>query len=297
MNRISFVLICVSIFAPVCITTSCVSNKEFKKIVNQRDSLQMESAASSKKIENLMSYLDSLTCTLDSITMRENILRFNVDQEGHRLSKHQIMTNIDDLNNLIEEQKVRIEGLSRELAEAKDSTSSMSKLVRYFRGVIAEKKEEIENLKKNIEAKERQIRQLKQDNDALAQNNAVLASDNENLKMTIENNEMALNAQNMQINSAKVRIANKKVLIREKTIRQTLSGPRLNTSSLDYSLFEDVNKREFNNVIIPGSKVKIISEMPESSYDIQKCDGGSILYIWNIDLFWSMTNCLVISYE
>ena len=59
-------------------------------------------------------------------------------------------------------------------------------------------------------------------------------------------------------------------------------------------MFTKVDIRTFTEVTINSGNPKILTQMPASSYRIEKGKGSSILYILDPTAFWSVSNYLII---
>ena len=57
--------------------------------------------------------------------------------------------------------------------------------------------------------------------------------------------------------------------------------------------FTQADKRELNEIVFEGKKVKVLSAHPVESYTIVNKDNQVILQINNPELFWSVTKYLV----
>ena len=93
----------------------------------------------------------------------------------------------------------------------------------------------------------------------------------------------------------KNRIGTKKEL----TSQGLLSGgflqkKRVNHDAINKDMFTKVDIRTFTEVTINSSNPKILTQMPASSYRIEKGKGSSILYILDPTAFWSVSNYLII---
>jgi hypothetical protein len=70
----------------------------------------------------------------------------------------------------------------------------------------------------------------------------------------------------------------------------------ISKQGFDKSQFTQGNKRELDVVPLNTKKPKIMTNHPESSYEISETeDGNKVLEIRDKEAFWSMSNYLVVS--
>jgi hypothetical protein len=70
----------------------------------------------------------------------------------------------------------------------------------------------------------------------------------------------------------------------------------ISKQGFDKSQFAQGNKRDLDVIPLNTKKAKVMTNHPESSYQINEVEEGSlVLQILDKDAFWSMSNYLVVS--
>ena len=116
------------------------------------------------------------------------------------------------------------------------------------------------------------------------------------LNIKVDRQADVLNKQDKLLNEAYVKIGTKKEL----SDLGLLSGgflkkKKLDTEAIQKSMFTKVDIRKVTELTINSAKPKIITQMPASSYKIEKKDKNtSVLYILDHEAFWGVSNYLVI---
>lgn len=124
-----------------------------------------------------------------------------------------------------------------------------------------------------------------------------LTEDVSNLNQINQEQEQALTAQSDMMNEGYIKIGTKKELQSIGLLSKggLFSKKKLNISNLDPNVFEKIDIREFHTLTINGKSPKILTQIPETSYQITKnSDGTSTLTISDPTLFWSVSNFLII---
>jgi uncharacterized coiled-coil protein SlyX len=270
----------------------CSSNDQQQVIdqLNQQvDSLKQENAKQSDDLKDMVSFVGTLADGLDSIAKQEELLFFtNKGVEGTIVDREQLKKNLEMFENMLAKQKRRISILSDSLKNRGDSISKLFTLVTYLNKQLDEKDSQIKSLREEVENKNFNIAQLRKRVSSLNEANSQL---NQKVEKQVE----ALNTQNQMFNEGYVKIGTKKEL----TSQGLLSGgflqkKRVNHDAINKDMFTKVDIRTFTEVTINSSNPKILTQMPASSYRIEKGKGSSILYILDPTAFWSVSNYLII---
>ena len=98
-----------------------------------------------------------------------------------------------------------------------------------------------------------------------------------------------------ELNTCYYAIGTKKELKEAKIIETGfLRKTKLLQADFQQSYFTKADKRTLTSIPTHSKKAKIITNMPEGSYDIQDVDGMKVINVINPEKFWSMSNYLVI---
>jgi len=275
----------------VALLTSCTNNSQEKsELMSQLDSLKMENQKKEKDINDMMSYVNLLADGLDSIAKQEDILfNSNKGREGVVVNREQLKKNLDAFENIIIQQKQRISQLADSLKAKGENLNKLQVLVDYLNQQLDEKDRVIKSLREDLGNNKVNIANLQRKVRSLSESNTELAS-------KVESQSTALAAQTEMINECYVKIGNKKTLSAMGIITGgLLKKTKLNPNAIDKSQFTKVDIRYFTEVPLQSSKPEILTQMPSSSYKIEKTGkNSSVLYVVDPAAFWSLSNYLVI---
>lgn len=270
---------------------SCSDNtKEKSELLSRIDSLNIENQKKEKDINEMMSYVSVLADGLDSIAKQEDILfNSNKGREGIVVNREQLKKNLDVFENIINQQKLRISQLADSLKAKGENLNKLQVLVDYLNHQLEEKDNVIKSLRADLENNKVNIANLQRKVRSLSDSNTELTS-------KVESQSTALAAQAEMINECYVKIGNKKTLSAMGIITSgLLKKTKINPNAINQSQFTKVDIRYFTEVPLQSSKPVILTQMPSSSYKIEKTGkNSSILYIVDPTAFWSLSNYLVI---
>ena len=218
--------------------------------------------------------IDQLTHQLDSMKQE------NDKKDGD--------INLDTFQILLSNQKQQIAQLSATLRTRGDSISKLYTLVSYLNAQLEEKDEQIQALRAELDSKDIDI-------DHLRQRVSMLTDANSRLHMTVERQADVVSKQDKLLNEAYVKIGTKKELSElGLTTGGFLKKTKLNPEAIQQNQFVKVDIRKYTEININSSNPKILTQMPASSYRIEKGKKSSVLYILDPAAFWSVSNYLVI---
>lgn len=263
--------------------TSCDNTTiDVSKIVAERDSLIALSSSQQQELENMDSYIFTISSSLDSIARQEDMI-IAQRNEGAKISPADLRKSIEDFGNLISRQRSKIALLEDSLNKNKTGSPELQKIITYLKSQLEAKEIHIAQLKSQINSQNRDIKSLK---DIVAN----LGDENRSL-------EEIVGVQDEMINTGYILIGTKKDL-NDAGVLSTkfLSSPKLVVDKLTANMCESVDIRKVTEMSLTSDKPKILTSHPKGSYTIQKMSGGksSILKILDVSLFWSHSNYLVI---
>lgn len=245
--------------------------------------------------DDLMLFVDGISSAIDNIAIQEGMLKTVINPESLKTSsKSEILNGLNYLQSVIKNQKENIISLQSKI---KNNESVYAKkiqtIITSYTSQLEEKENKIAELEQQIKTKDLNIQSLKENVAALSENVNVMSVSIKEQKEVIEN-------QSNVINEAYVVTGTKKEL--QKWGVLTKSGlfkkAKLNLSNINADNFTKVDIRTFTELPITGKNPKILSQMPPESYSLGKNNGNEYtLTILNPQLFWSISNFLIIQYN
>lgn len=283
----SFILIFVSLGIISCKEGK---NPEIDRLQQKVDSLSQENVRKDDDINDMKSFVSVLADGLDSIAVHEEVLFYtNKGREGTVIDREQLKKNLEMFGNMLSDQKQRIAHLTEALKERGDSVSKLAILVNLLNKQIDEKDKYIRSLRVELEKKNVNIAQLQK-------RVLTLKESNTNLTARVESQVDALKTQTEIINEGYVKVASKKELTKLGLLSSGfLQKTKVNHDAIQKDMFMRVDIRTFTEITIESSNPKILTQMPSSSYKIEKKGKNqSTLYILDANAFWSVSNFLII---
>ena len=276
------------VFTGIAAFTSCGggTSAEQKKI----DSLENAFKQRNADYDELNDYLTVIANGLDSISAQEGILfgGNNTPGESPVLSRERIKENIEAFQQTLSEQRQQIAELKKKLKSGSAANAKLSTIITSLEAQLAQKEEEISMLRAELDDKNKSIETLMGDLASVRQRSQEQASQ-------IAEQEEALAAQDEMINEAYVKIGSKSELKQ----LGLLSGGFLKKSKVDFtkvdkSTFSKVDIRKTSRIEIASKKAKLLTPQPAGSYTIEHFDNSCVLTVSNPQLFWSVTNLVII---
>ena len=291
-TRLSFVaMFFVAFFAISC---NVERSEKYQTLLAERDSLYTEAVAAKGGFDNALNTINEIENALESVRAAEGIIMME-NQEGNT---NKAVSEINAIQQTLQENRTKIANLEKHLVEQGSKSKALNQTV--------------SRLKKQLEEKETFISSLK---DELQQSRAQIASLNEqvsDLNENIDNLNSSLDVMNVQNAAQQATIENQDAMLNTVWVciapQQTLvekgilsKGGLFQTSEIskqgfDKSQFTQGNKRELELIPLNTKKYKIMTNHPESSYQVEDTeDGNKVLRIIDKEAFWSISNYLVVS--
>jgi predicted nucleic acid-binding Zn-ribbon protein len=288
-NRIfTFTLILfTAVFFAACDNREEELQKELEELKAEKMQMEQQLSGKDSSLQEFIHTFNEIQDNIKAIKEKEKIVNVNVsDGENDASAKEQLAKDLQWINQLLEENKQKINYLASKL---KSSDSKLNKANKQ----IAELNKFIENLTAQIQEKDKQIAELQQ---------RLLQSDEELRFLFEQYNERVaeLDSTVKELNKAFYCIGTYKELKDNGVI--TKEGGFIGLGKIaklkddfnkDY--FTEVNIEEENVIPLMVKEIKIITTHPKDSYELET-DGNTVkaLKINNPKRFWSVSKYLVI---
>lgn len=270
---------------------SCSDNRKTVELLNKRiDSLEQENSRKDGDIKDVMSFVGVIADGLDSIAQHENTLFYsNKGREGTIVDRDQLKKNLEMFESILANQREKIAQLEDSLKAKGENLGKLSQLIAYLNQQLDEKNSMISNLRAELQNNKVNISHLQK-------KVANLKDDNNKLNRTISNQAEALKIQSDIINEGYVKIGTKKSLSELGIVSGGfLKKKTVNPNAISKDQYTKVDIRTMNEIPLNSGSPKILTQMPTSSYKIEKKGKNqSTLYILDANAFWSVSNFLII---
>ncbi len=274
---------------------ACGESKREKELQHLVDSLSNINGSSGEKMSEYISSIQEVQDNLDAIKERERIIttRTGGNIELDETDVEGINNDINAIHNLIVENKKKLAYLRKKMKNSNEKVSDLQKMVDRYIVEMDEKDAIVADLRTLLEQKDIDINKLDEKIKDLASNIEELETESK------EKTEI-IDKQDKKINKAYYVIGTKKFLKAKKIVtkRGSFVGiggiTKIHQTSNE---FTEIDIRTMTEISLNSSKkIKIYSNHPDNSFDIEKNDKGKYekFIITNPEMFWKMSKYLVI---
>lgn len=277
----------------VVVLTSCVSKQVAEQTAAQRDSLEQVVAAKDSLIRSVFADINAISDNLAEIKVRENIITKS-EQEGLSRPIDQINSDLAAIEELMEENRRKIEELQRSAGRLRKANLRIKELERWIADMndrLADKDTEISALRAEVTAKNLELQQL---SEQMAAEQQAHRAEVESLSSDKAALDRSLHTIYYIVGQEK-KLREAQIISKEGLIGRTLVVAKQN--SLDF--FMQADSRELLEVAINQKKAEIVTSHPEGSYELIKGADKTILKLVITDptRFWESSKMLIVSYR
>lgn len=263
------------------------------------DSLENLAAQQDKELTDVNNFMETISEGLDSIAIQQGMLLSPRGGEG-KATKEDIRENIDAFERLLARQRITIKQLEEQLDNSNANNKALKSLIDHLSSQIEEKDKMIANLRKELENSKADIAALNEKVTNITNENVNLSNANAHLTDRVNQQENVISSQASQINECFIKVGSTKELKAAGIIEggSLLKKKSLNSENINTALFKKADTRTVSEIPVPDKprNVKIMTQVPESSYVIEEAAGGSVIRITNKSAFWSLSKILVVRY-
>ncbi len=278
-----------------CLLSSCENEKQKQEVENA----QALAAATREELESaiaerdqLLDLINEVSAGMDEIKSVEQIVAVNASGESID-NRDKINADINAIRASLEERRQKLADLEQKLKNSRINNSKLLKTIETLKGQIDSQAREIETLNANLAEAKQRIGILDQTVDSLGSKVASVTEERNAAQ------EEAINQANIA-NTCYYAIGSKSELKDHDIIEGGgfLRKTKIMQGDFDQSFFIKADRRTITTIPLHSKKAKIISAMPPaSSYNIKDVNGQKVLEITNPNLFWGVSNYLVIQID
>jgi len=273
---------------------SCVeSSKKYKALQAERDSLAVVASSATTDYENSLKTLNEIEEALNTIREAENIIMME-NQEGNT---NYAVAQIEAIDRTIQQNKTKIAELEQQLAESGSKSKQLNATITRLKNELDEKDTYINNLRDELNASQEQVAQLTVQVEDLNKNVVDLNENINNLNAQSAEQQATINLQDAALNTVYYIVAPIETL--ENLGLAEAGGLFSRTraaTDINKNAMISADKRQLSVIPLNTKKATILTNHPESSYQLTKGDDNMLsLEIVNPDAFWNISNYLIIS--
>jgi len=277
------------------IFNGCQSNEpnpELEKLKAEKEAIAKEAASKDSTINSFMESLNEIEDNLREVKQKEGSIKASATSgaELQGTSKDRINQDINDINEIMEENKQKLINLQSKLKKSNIKISQFEKTIERMTEQMAEKDKEIGTLKEQLAAQNIQITEL----------NTNVSS----LRTESSGKTEVIEQQVVKMNTAFYAVGTYKELRDNKVVNKEggflgLGKKKILKSDFNQDYFTKLDVSKVTSIPINAKSAKVITTHPTSSYKIEM-DGkkkAKSLTITNPESFWKSSKYLVITVE
>lgn len=252
-----------------------ISKQELATALNERD--------------QLLALVKEVSAGLNEIKQLENVMTIAANQPAENpAQKSRILADMASVKERIRQRKAQLDEMEGKLQQSTINNKELRETIDALRTQIASQMEEIESLRKQLTAANEYIGEL----------NSTVDSLNTTVSTVTDERDAAQDASEKfenELNTCFYAVATKSELKEHNIIESGfLRKTKLMKGDFDKGFFVISDKRTLTALPLNASKVRILSNHPEKSYELIDENGRKTLRITNPDEFWSLSNYLVV---
>jgi predicted RNase H-like nuclease (RuvC/YqgF family) len=284
----------VSVFALVALLGSCAeSSKKYKALEAERDSLLVVTSNVTTDFESSLRTINEIEMALQTVREAESIIIME-NQEGNN---NYAVSQIEAIDRTIKQNKAKIEELEKQLADAGSKSKQLNATINRLKKELDDKDALMTTLRNELNASKAQVVELTTKVEHLNKNVEVLTEDVDNLSAQSAEQQATIRLQDAMMNSVYYIVAPMETL---KQYELVTGGGLFKKESVSNVINKNVlnvaDRRELTTLPLNTKKANILTNHPESSYQITKNDDGMLsLVIVDKEAFWNISNYLIIS--
>ena len=291
MKKLASILV---LIAMVMGLNSClVSSKKYEALEAERDSLAVVAANVTTDFESSLQTINEIEMALQTVREAENIILLE-NQEGNT---NYAVSQIEAIDRTIQQNKAKIADLEKQLADAGSKSKQLNATITRLKNELNEKDTYINNLREELNVSKAQVAELTDSVVNLNQNVQNLNENIDNLNAQSEEQQATIRQQDAEINTVYYIAAPMSTLKDYNLVsKDGWFSPETVTGEINKSVMIAADKRDLQVIPLNTRKATIMTNHPESSYQLTKDDDKMLsLEIVNPEAFWKISNYLIIS--
>ncbi len=267
---------------------SCDSNNP-KEQQTLMETSKQELALAVQERDQLLALVKEISADIDQIKNMDDITALTISRSGKNTGqRNQILKDIEAMRQTMLGRKARLAEVEQELANSTLNNQELTEIINAFRKQIDSQLSKIETLKQQLLSANMHIAALSNEVDSL--NTTVTNVTNE-----LDTAKQASLLLENRLNTCYYIVASKAELKSHNIIESGfLRKTQLMKGDFDRGHFTISDKRLLNTIPLKSPKARLLTNHPETSYELTVENGNRILTITDPERFWSLSNYLVV---
>lgn len=287
MKKMAFYPVAVLCVCVMCLA-SCrmVSGEKYDEAVNSNDSLLTVALQQTNEIAELSNTMNSISAKLDEINGE---IALGNDDNNLIKQRMRLLDQLQKVQDNINQKKQELSELQKKYSSVLGKNKELNKTIERLQNDITNYAAKISSYENVVQQQSQKIETLSSDLTATQQNLEEKVKENEQQQEVIETQDQMLN-EGYYIIASKSKL--KELGLVEGGV---FSKARLARGTFNISSFTKIDIREVTEIDLNSKDAKILSSVPESSYELVKgFDNMLKLVIKDPGAFWSQSKFLVI---
>ena len=291
MKKIQIIL--VSTLLAGALNSCMVSSSKYEAVQAERDSLALVASAATTDYESSLKTLNEIEDALSTIREAENIIMME-NQEGNT---NYAVAQIEAIDRTIQQNKAKIAELEKQLAESGSKSKQLNATITRLKGELDEKDTYINNLREELNQSQAQVAQLTGRVEDLNKDVKHLNENISNLNAKSAEQQATIQQQETALNTVYYIVAPMNTLDELGLADKGGLFTKVKASTdIDKNAMIAADKRDLHILPLNTRKATILTNHPESSYQLTKGDDNMLsLEIVDQEAFWNISNYLIIS--
>ncbi|MFA9371074.1 MAG: hypothetical protein ACERIH_05140 [Labilibaculum antarcticum] len=285
MKRIIIALLIVPLFI------SC-NQKELKQLREQNQQLTVMAQEKDSSINQFIGSLNEIEENLELIKQKENIIAVN-SENPNQSQKQKIASDLISINNLVEQNKLKIENLDKKLNNSWYQNSKLRKLTDRLKTELDTKEGEVIILNDKVGKLNIEVDNLNGQVGELSGTVLALNTENEIKTKVIENTTTELNTAFYAFGTSK-ELQEKNIITKDGGFIGIGKTEILN-KDFNTSEFEKIDITKITTIPVIGKKISFVTNHPSSSYKVEGVETVEGITILDPVEFWKSSKYLVIT--
>jgi hypothetical protein len=285
MKRILIAILIVPLFF------SC-NQQELKQLKEQNQQLTVMAQEKDSSINEFIESLNTVEENLEIIKQKENIIAVN-SENPNQSQKQRIASDLTSINNLIEQNKLKIEELDKKLNNSWYQNSKLSKLTDRLKAKLQVKENEIIQLNDKVGKLNIEVDNLNGQVTELSGTVLALNTENETKTKVIENTTSELNTAYYVFGTTK-ELQDKNIISKDGGFIGIGKTAILNTN-FSGDEFEKIDITKTTTIPVIGKKISFVTNHPSGSYKVEGAETVEGITILDPVEFWKSSKYLVVA--
>ena len=291
MKKVQIIL--VSTLLAVAMASCFVSSSKYETVQAERDSLAVVASNATTDYESSLKTLNEIEEALSTIREAENIIMME-NQEGNT---NYAVAQIEAIDRTIQQNKAKIDELEKQLAEAGSKSKQLNATITRLKNELNEKDTYINNLRQELNVSQAQVAELTGRVENLNENISSLNKNISNLNAQSAEQQATILQQDVALNTVYYIVAPVETLEELGLANKGgLFSKDKASTDINKGAMIAADKRDLRYIPLNTRKANILTNHPESSYQLTKDDDNMLsLEIVDQEAFWNKSNYLIIS--